>query len=337
MGNVPSMARKCKIKQLISKIGVCLTCTLFFVLKCYASDSTMYYPDTGFVSVVDFGNDNYLYWGSEEKPYKEENGMTIDIKEESIASQWVDIEIKVSYEGLVEYGSKIDKFVVLANNKIIDEFEPRLVKGDDGRLTWSGTYYIKPSQSYFIGTLVQFQCVAVAKNTDTSVNAITPVYYGCLWSARSETFKFDDLPVSDENTHAWLLKIYNLLKTYLPAILEMLDYISDQISTLLTPSPQAQANLENAIDNFLKKTPMEQVKDELKDIADTTKNTSFTDKGDWKFGDKKDWFRIGYDCYLFDFTQWTSIIKTIRAFLDLCVWVVFFYFIIFYMLPKLDI
>lgn len=311
--------------------------TLFVCpLVLLASDSTMYYPDPGFVSVVDFGDDNYLYWGSEEKPFKEENGMTIDIKEESIASQWVDIEIKVSYSGLIEYGSKIEKFVVLANNKIIDEFEPRLVKGADGRLTWSGTYYVKPSQSYFIGTLVQFQCVAVAKS-DASVNAITPTYYGCLWSARSDTFKFDDLPVSDVNTHAWLLRIYNLLEEYLPAILDMLEYISDQLATLLTPSPQAQAKLEASIDNFLKKTPMQQLQDDFSDISKTLKNTSFTDKAKWSFGEKKDWFRIGYECYLFDFSQWVDIIKNVRKLLELCVWIVFFYFIIFYMLPKLDL
>ncbi|MGL4338705.1 MAG: hypothetical protein ACRCST_17595, partial [Turicibacter sp.] len=290
-------------------------------------------------SIFDVPNDRYLYWGTEENPPREQNGIEITIQKPSTSHSMVDIVVKVDWDAM--QGIDIDKFYLLANNKIVDEFYPRYDTDSNGKLVMSGYYSIKPMNSVFIGSSINFQVVAV--NIDDNPSDIwgqKDIYTqkGVLWSQVDGPHTFKPLPVTDKETHSLLEDILALLRKMLTEIADLLKKLSKQIETLFTPSEKAKKELEDALKDFADKLPMNQIKDQLDDMKDVMENTPLKPPGsDLIFGDSKDYFQIGIEFHLWDFTLMKEYIKPFRDLMVAFMWLGFFNFLIAWLLPRLDL
>lgn len=312
---------------------VALVTGLFFT---FVSSAFAYYR-----SPVDVDGDNYVRFGSADYPQFEEYGLTLTIVEQSISHSWVDLQMRM-WGGLVDQ-REIDKFLLLANGKIVEEFYPQLVDTDEGP-KWSSWYQIKPSVMELIGSTVYFQVVAV--QTHTHSNGVSQ--YAVAWSEPTKEIMMDDLPVKDKEAISilyaileYLKKILAKLEQMLPLMQEMRDLlqkISKQIETLFTPTPQAASRLEQAAMDLMLKTPAADMVDQSKKVQDMFSNTPTNrPMSELAFGDKRDWFGTGRSHYLIDLTEWRELVQIMRNVMDAAVWVMFFFFLIRYLQPRLDI
>lgn len=293
-------------------------------------------------SMFDIKEDGYIYFGDEEHPSKEQFGIEISIQEPSISHSMVNIDVKLDYEEMIK--RKIDKFYLLCNNKIVDTFYPRYVEDSNGKLVQAGFYSIKPMNSAFIGSDLIFQVVAVEVNkfpADIGGLEGTKTEFAVLWSQRSGPHRFDELPVSDAMTHSLLGTIIELLRKMLSELKDMvslLETISKQIETMFTPSEEAKKELADALKDFADKLPMNQIKDELDNMKDVMDKTPLKKPGsELVWGESKDYFQIGIEFNLFDFTLMEPYIKSFRDLMTAFMWLTFFNFLLGYFLPRLDI
>lgn len=312
---------------------VALVTSLFFT---FVSSAFAYYK-----SPVDVDGDGYVRFGNADYPQFDEYGLRLDIVEESISHSWVDLQMRM-WGGLVDQRS-IDKFLLLANGKIVEEFYPQLVDVD-GVPTWSSWYQIKPSIMELIGSKVYFQVVGVQVQTHS--NGVSQ--YAVAWSEPTHEISMDDLPVKDKEAIGILYAILEYLKRILAKLEEMLPLmaemrdllqkISKQIETMFTPSPEAASRLEQAAEDLLLKTPMADAIDQSKKVQDMFTNTPTNRPlSELQFGEKRDWFGTGRSHYLIDLTEWRTYVEIMRNVMDAAVWVLFFLFLIRYLQPKLDI
>ncbi len=85
---------------------------------------------------------------------------------------------------------------------------------------------------------------------------------------------------------------------------------------------------------------MQQVQENQKTITDAFQNT--VDNLDapmsrLTIGEKRDWFMVGQEMYLLDFTDIQDQIKLMRDVLAAIIWIEFFMFLLFYLSPKLNL
>jgi hypothetical protein len=306
----------------------------------FAIPVLVYAADDYYRSEIDTTGDGYITFGDAEHPRDEEYGIRIWVNEESIAAQWVNIDVEIlNTDQHIIFERDIDKFLILANGKIIDFFYPSWERDSEGRLVPLGYYTVKPSIPELIGTDVQFQIVGIQDNNVAQ--------YAVAWSNITDTIRMDPLPVKDEEAINVLYMILHKLGEILNRLTSMenkltalLEKISRQLETMLTPSPEASARLEKAAQDLFNATPMA----EMQQQNDFLKNT-FTDSinrleqpySRLTIGEKRDWLGIGMEFYLIDLTELQDQVKLMRNFLEAVIWIEFFMFLLFYLAPKLDI
>jgi len=310
---------------------VAIVTSLFFSI---VSPAFAYYKGP-----IDLREDGYIRFGDEENPRHEPNGINIMVDESSISHTLVNIAVSF-WPGLIEQ-RRIDKFLLVANGKIVEEFWPqKYTDPETGEYKDSGFYVVKPSIPELIGTRSYFQVVAVQIQGDAQ--------YAVAWSNTTPEIQMDDLPVKDREAISVLYAILEKLKEILDKLSQMLpllqemknllEKISKQIETMFTPTPAAAARLEEAAKNLFEKTPIDDIQKEMDKTKDMFTNTP-TNKplSELTFGEKRDWFGTGRSHYLIDLTDWKEYLKVMRALMDAAVWVLFFLFLIRYLQPKLDI
>ncbi|MDA3729899.1 hypothetical protein PBV87_00030 [Niameybacter massiliensis] len=336
------MVIKSELRKLIAFLFLGITFLGVIPFNVYADDFSTLSSGGYYKSVFDISADGYIYFGDDEHPNKEQYGIEISLQEPSISHSMVNIDVKLDYAMMME--RKIDKFYLLCNNKIVDTFYPRYIEDSNGKIVQAGFYTIKPMNSAFIGSDLIFQVVAVEVNkipADIGGLDGTKTEFAVMWSQRTGPHRFDELPVSDAMTHSLLGTIIELLRKMLNTLKDMvalLEKISKQIETMFTPSPEAQKELADAMKELTDKMPMNQIKDQLNSMKDTMNKTPLKKPGsEIVWGDSKDYFQIGIEFYLFDFTLMKPFIKPFRSLMSAMLWLGFFNFLLGYILPKLDI
>jgi hypothetical protein len=289
-------------------------------------------------SELDITEDGYIRFGDSEHPQDSYNSISFDIDETSISSHWVNILFYVDEPGLIE-DRDVDKFLILGNGKIIEEVYLQYEKKEDGTSGPTYEYLVKPSSTEFIGSQVDFQIVAV----DVEEVMGKTYQYAVAWSEISNVYQFDPLPVRDSEAIEVLYSILSKLQELwnkLKNIEGLLSKISDQIETLLTPSEEAMQRFENAQNQLWEKMPNKQVSDKANEITnmfDETKSMLDEPESQLQFGEKRDWFGIGVDVYLFDLTGFEQQVRMFRHLLSAVIWIEFLFFLLFYLAPKFDI
>lgn len=286
-------------------------------------------------SPVDVDGDGYIRFGDGDANSQfEENGLNLTVVEKSISHSWVDLTMRM-WGNMVDQ-REIDKFILLANGKIVQEFYPQLVDGEEGPV-WTNWYAIKADVPALIGAKVYFQVVAVQVHEHS--NGVSQ--YAVAWSDTTDEIMMDDLPVKDKEAISILYAMLEYLKRMLPLLEKMLsklEEISKQIETMFTPTPAAAAKLENAANKLIEKTPIDDMIKQSNQMKDMFENTpTNAPLSELQFGEKRDWFQIGMSHYLIDLTQWRKEVEMIRKLLDAIIWMEFFLFLIRYLQPKLRI
>lgn len=289
--------------------------------------------DLNYHSPLDKTEDNYIRFGDSAHPQDDDYLMSIYLDESSISAQWINVTFQINEPGLAK-DKDIDKFLILANGKIVDYVYPQY-EVVDGMPKISDSYTVKPSIPELIGTDVYFQVVAITE-VEKNQSAVA-------WTGYSDTVTMDDLPVYDKEAVGVLNKILDKLKDLwdkLNKIEGLLSKISTQIETLLTPSPQAMERFENAQQQLWEKMPSKQTADKAKEITnmfDDTKALLDEPGSKLQFGEKRDWFMIGTEVYLFDLTGFEQQITMFRHILSAVIWIEFLFFLLFYLAPKFDV
>lgn len=310
-----------------------------FTLFLYPVETFAYYS-----SALNKDGDDYIRFGNSEFPSDQAYDMSAVVQVESRSAQWVNITVQF-WNGIIEERN-IDKFLVLANGKLVHFFYPERVEDDSGTLIWSGYYVAKPSIPELIGTEVFFQIVAV----DSSDLLSEGYEKAVAWSNITETIKMKPLPVRDEEAISALWSIYSKLQDLydmtlgeLQSLYSMamnrLDRIIFLLENLFVPSAQVMADFEASIDNFMDKMPMNELVEEMDNITqsmeDSRKNlkqpgSNLQLGGQFEFipGDPRS--RV----YFLDLTAWRDQVLLFRSVMEAALWVLFFHLLFNYLTPK---
>ena len=312
---------------------------LLIIMGLLLYSNLVVYADDYYKSPVDYGGDGYIKFGDSEHRRKDYNSISIDIDKSSVSPQWIDIHFAVDEPGLIS-DRDVDKFLILANGKIVEELYVQYETDDDGKVVPAYEYVVKPSSSEFIGSNVNFQIVAV----EVDILMGNDNYFAAAWSDISDEYEFDPLPVRDDEAievlEAILSKLHDLLNK-LRNIEGLLSKISQQIETMLTPSPQAMERFEKAQEQLWEKMPSKQASEQAETLSnmfnETKSNLDNPEDSELVFGEKRDWFGIGAEIYLFDLSAFAEQVKMLRELLSAVIWLEFMFFVLFYLAPKFDI
>lgn len=286
--------------------------------------------------------DAYATWGNAEFDKYSQYGINLTVDESSVSHSQIDIEILMEDINLITERN-IGKFYVLFNDRIVHEFYPERTYIEwANREDWKAHYRVKPHSIDFVGADVEIQVIAVETNYST-IDPETGLFYEYVvaWTEKSDTVRFKDFPTIDRTAISWLMNIYYKLEELLSKLKDIdnkLARISQQLATLFTPSPQAQERLEKAAEELMDKMPMKEMIEQSNQLSDKFKNTGGASAGSkLTLGSKKDYFGIGVEYELFNFTEFKKEMEMIRRLLQAVIWIEFFIFVLFYLAPKLDI
>lgn len=282
-------------------------------------------------SPVDVDGDNYVRFGNADYPQFTENGLTLSIVEQSISHSWVDLNMTM-WGGLVDQ-REIDKFLLLANGKIVEEFYPQLVDTDEGP-KWTGWYQVKPSLMELIGSKVYFQVVAVQVQTHS--NGVSQ--YAVAWSEPTKEISMDDLPVKDKEAISILYAILAKLKEMANTLAQMLKELEEQTR----PSPQKLNELYTTLTTLMEKTPMWEMVDQLDQLNDHLEESrkNLAKPGSiLVLGGQVDLLPLspGGEVMFMDLTPYKDQIETFRMIMQASIWVFFFHMVFKWVTPKPEV
>lgn len=324
------------------KTGVVATIALLlFCSTAYAdwgSDQPFY------TSLVDIDKDKYMYFGNDQHPKSQGyGGITISPDESSKSAQWININVVVPRELFAERG--IDKFYMLCNGKVCDEWYPTMMEYPNGTIDFRNFYVVKPTISELIGTAVYFQVVAVHTNRDGD----EALQWAVAWSPYSETTVMKPLPVHDEINWNVLLAILAKLEQLKNMLESLLQQIKKAIEDIYTPKPETLEAYNQAVSNLEKKLPMMELAkqaDNFKKSLEDAKRKLKRPGEDLKLGGKI--FLVwDYDqasgsmvpvsqseVHFLDLTEWREQVLLFRTIMEATIWVFFFYMLFKLITPK---
>ena len=262
--------------------------------------------------------DEYAYWGNDDFPMSDDYGIRLTVDESSVSHSQIDIEILIEDPELIN-SRNLNKFYVLFNDRIVHEFYPAMTYLDwANKEGWQSYYKVKPHSIDFVGADTEIRVIGVETNyQEYQDNLGTYAEYVVAWSAESDSVRFKDFPTIDRTAIAWLQNIYYKLEELLSKLKDIdnkLAKISKQLETLFTPSEPAKERLEKAAEELMDKMPMKEQIEQSNKLADSIKNTGGASAGSkLTLGSKKDYFGIGVEYELFDFTEWKKEMEMIIA------------------------
>lgn len=300
------------------------------------------------MSYIDIDDDDYIRFGDSNYPPDSEQGITIQVDEQSISSQWVDIYFEMCCNQILE--RSVDKFLILANGKIVHHMYPQIVDDGTGNVVPATGYRVKPSIPEMIGGLVSFQIVAVdeSEHGDVAVG----------WSVIDGPYQFDPLPVDDDETQNLLTDILYKLMDFRDDTIQRLDTIINRLASLesllsskldalkqaiekiYTPSQQAKDNFDRSLENLLDKMPMNEMTDQIQDFnnaLEDSKNRLDQPMSKLEFGGEFEFIpgdprtRVVF----MDLTPWKDQVKLFRDLMEATLWVYFIYMLMKMLTPKL--
>lgn len=280
--------------------------------------------------------DDYLYFGDDTYPRSEQHGITFTVNEASTSFQSIIGAVNLEYVAgstLIDQ-REISYFYVLANNRIVDTFEP-VRDSETGK--WRTNYQLRIALSdWNIGSIVNLQIVAVSPRERSTDWVNYDNHYVVAWSGVQGPIQLKSLPVIDREAITVLEAILAKLEQLKNTLASLLAQIDASIKKIYEVSPQTQAKFDAAMANLQSKLPTEQVKQQanqmqqiVEDSADRINNTPQK----IKFGEIN-WMGVVVTPAL-DFTQFEQQIKAIRKIAEITLWCEFFYFVILVLRPRL--
>jgi hypothetical protein len=288
---------------------------------------------------IDINADKYIEFGDSKHNRYADNGIKLDVDIESIATWWVNLGFQIDPETIKK--ERIGKFYVLANGKIVDTVFIQYQDADGNGVPDPVSYYtVKPEDLAFAGGYVNFQIVGVRiSNADWNIEGkLFGTEFAVAWSAPSDTIHMDPVKVNDSEAIGVLQAILAKLDEIEKMLASKLNNITEELQTMFTPTPEAQNRLDNSMSNLMKKMPMNDMVEQSEEIKKMFEDTQL-DRPMEKitFGDKRDWLGIGTEFYLLDLTEMKEQIELLRKILAAVIWIEFFFWLIFYLSPRLNI
>lgn len=323
-----SLNKQCLVLNVMRRVVMGLVACIALTLFSSSAYAYVKYP-------IDFSDDSYIKFGGTNEEEGEiqpghENGLILDVVEESISHSWVDLNMIMW--GPMVADRHISHFLLLANGKIIEEFRPAYVRDDEtGELEFSNFYSLKASASELIGAPIYFQVVAVER--DSSGNQ-----YAVAWSNVTEEVQMDDLPVKDKEAIAVLYAILEKLKEMLNTLAQILKELMEQTR----PTPEKLNEFYNTISGLLDKMPMKQVADELAQLNDRLEEDRSSLNAPYSLlvlGGRVDLLPLspGGEVDFMDLRPYREQIVTFRTIMQASIWVFFFHMLFKWVTPRPEV
>lgn len=318
------------MKRLLVAIMIGVSVLGLMPLSVYASGYPMFGPQSP--------EDDYLYFGDDTYPRQQQHGITFTVNESSMSFQSVIASVTLEYvpgSTLIDQ-RQISYFYVLANNRIVDTFEP-VRDSETGK--WRNNYQLRIAmEDWNIGSIVNLQVVAVSPRERSTDWVDYDNHYVVAWSGVNGPYQLKSLPVIDREALTVLEAILAKLEQLRSTLSAQLAQIDQSIKKIYEVTPQTQSKFDAALSNLQSKLPTEQVKNEaeqvqkiIEDSANRIKNTPQK----IKFGEIN-WMGVVTTPAL-DFTTFEEQLKLIRKILAITLWCEFFYFVILVLRPRLTV
>lgn len=281
--------------------------------------------------------DDYLYFGDDTYPRQQQHGITFTINEASTSFQSIIGAINLEYVAgstLIDQ-RQISYFYVLANNRIVDSFEP--VRDQEGK--WRTNYQLRIAmEDWNIGSIVNLQIVAVSPREPSTDWVNYDNHYVVAWSGVQGPIQLKPLPVIDREAVTVLEAILAKLEHLRTTLSAQLAQIDQSIRKIYEVTPQTQAKFDAAMANLQAKLPTEQIKNEAEQVqkmVEESGNRIRNTPQQIKFGEIN-WMGVVTTPAL-DFTAYEEQLKLIRKILAITLWCEFFYFVILVLRPRLTV
>lgn len=342
MANLSNLLLVRKLKYIksgvVATIALLLFCSTTLVSADWGQDQPFY---TG---LIDIDKDRYMYFGNDEHPKSQSyGGIEINVDESSKSAQWINIGVVVPRALHAE--RSIDKFYMLCNGKVCDEWYPTQMEYPNGTIDFRNYYLIKPTISELIGTAVYFQVVAVHTNR----HGDETLQWAVAWSEYSQTTVMKPLPVHDEKSWDVLLQILAKLEQLRNMLESLLQQIKKAIEDIYTPKPETLAEFNQAMNELEKKLPMlelaEQADEFQRSLEDAKRKLKRPGEelklggrvclvyGNVSAGGQMSCVQGGEVTFL-DLTQWRTQVLLFRTIMEATIWVFFFYMLFKMLTPK---
>lgn len=312
-------------------LGLCLALSLFFNVVTYAAAAA--YPNFG---PQTYDVHKYYYFGDSTFDNKAREGLDISVDPASVSYQSVKATVTMDWNLIDD--RKVTKFIVLANGVNVDEFEPYF----DNSLNppvYQEYYYLDINVSdQYIGSDVYFQVVGL--HEEKRFNGSNNVFV-VSWSQETPTYHLKPLPVTDSDTHGYLADILKLLEDLKKSLESKLDKLTKAVEDIYTPSPAAEKKLNDAIDNFMDKTPMKQMADQVDNMTNALEDA----RKNLQNPNSKITFGPEFDLvpgenimvHALDLTEWKTEAELFRKIMQATLWLWFFQALFAWLSPKLNI
>lgn len=311
-------------KSFLGGLGLIIVLSLF-LLPTSAFAFGSYGPQTKY-------DDKYYYWGDVDEQPLARNGIDVVIDSTSVSYQSVKATITVDWKLIEE--RNIVGFAILANGvnvDMVDTYFDSTIDPPGYREYYNADFDIS---NQYIGSTVYFQVLGITRSGDDA--------YVVAWSQQTPTYTFKPFPVIDRTAITWLQSIWYKLQDIYDLLNEKLSKISDQLDKLFTPSPAAEANLDNAVQNFLDKMPMQEMAEKVQEMNDAMQDSlnQLHQPGErMTFGGK---FRFMPDdpaseVDFLDLTEFRDQVMLFRTIMEATIWIFFFYGLLRTITPKTTI
>lgn len=313
--------------QILKKSLVSIMALSFFFIITFSVKASAY-PFFG----VQTSYDDYLYFGNDDYPSNSKQGLTFSVDESSISFQSIVASVTTEYvpnSTLVD-ARQITDFAILANGRIVDEFE---AAWDSNLNQWRTYYRLRIAlDDWNVGSNVTLQVVAI--HTDNNLNQ-----YAVAWSEPQGPFQLKPLPVIDKDAISVLELILARLNN-LSVMLEMkLTQLTKAVEKIYTPSEATEQRFDNAVNSIKDKLPMDELIDQVDNanqVLEETRRKLQQPGTTIKIGGEFCFIPgVAESCFpVMDLTEWREQLLLFRTIIEAALWVYFFYMIFEKLTPK---
>lgn len=282
--------------------------------------------------------DDYLYFGDDIYPKSEQHGITFSVNLSSTSFQSIIAAVTLEYVAgstLIDE-REISYFYILANNRIVDTFEP---VRDPQTGKWRTNYQLRIAmEDWNIGSLVNLQVVAMSPREPSTDWIGYDNQYVVAWSSIIGPIQLKPLPVIDQEAITVLEAILAKLEQLRSTLSAQLAQIDQSIKKIYEVTPQTQAKFNAALSNLQSKLPTEQIKNEAQQvqaIVENSANRINNTPQKIKFGEIN-WMGV-YTTSALDFSDFEEQLTLLRKILAITLWCEFFYFVILVLRPRLTV
>lgn len=319
------------MKKFLSKIAIGVMA--FGLLPFLFIQSAFAYPYFGPQGV----DDDFLWYGNDQYPSSQNQGIELEIDETSISFQSVIATVR--FDPAYINQREVTRFAIMANNRVVDWFDPAW---DEDNNMWKRSYVLRIRfEPWNTGSRIALRVVAIHHGEQSPIDPEFSNIYVVGWSNEAPPFLLKDMPVVDKEAISVLEAIYALLKKILDelkGILDKLFDIEEAIKKIYEIKPETQKRFDENLAKFQAKLPTEQAKEAVKDMQRTLQdsiNEINNTAQPLRFG-RINWMGVT-TTYALDFTGLEREIALLRDIMKFTLWAEFFFGVIFILRPRFTV